>query len=294
MEKRTFLRKLTLGISAMSVQNITSFSKSLAELSETDYTMPALFVGHGAPMYVLDENKYSLAWRKIGAGMPKPKAIISISAHWLTRGKTLVTAMPKPKTIYDFGNFDDRLFELNYPASGAPQLAEEITKNVKYSPIHLDHDWGYDHGTWCVLYHMFPKANIPVIQLSIDYARDADYHFQLAKELAYLRKRGVLIMGSGNIVHNLRLIKFQEELMFDWAQEFDDRAKWLVDQGDFQSLIKYRQLGQAAHLSIPTPDHYFPLMYTLGLKTSRDKISYPTEGIAYGSTSMRSVMFSET
>ena len=224
--------------------------------------------------------------------MPRPRAILSISAHWLSRGKTLVSAAPKPHMIYDFGGFDDRLYDIKYPAPGSPELAHEISNTITSVPIGIDHDWGYDHGTWCVLHHMFPKADIPVLQLSIDYNKDGSYHFELARRLNFLRKKGVLIMGSGNIVHNLRRLIFSESAQYDWAIAFDEQSKQLMDDGDFKSLQKYEQLGREAQLSIPTPDHFFPLLYTLGLKTEDETVSYPIEGISYGSTSMRSVLIS--
>jgi 4,5-DOPA dioxygenase extradiol len=274
------------------MQNLRAFTNTVSTWEEQDSTMPILFVGHGAPTFVLDENKYSIAWRKIGQSLPTPRAIVVISAHWLTPGKTLITASPKPRTIHDFGGFEDRLYQMQYPAPGEPELASEISNQLQSVPVELDHDWGFDHGAWCVLYHMFPNADIPVLQFSIDYKRDGQYHYDLAKQLAFLRQRGVLVLCSGNIVHNLRQITFPESTSYYWAREFDEQAKHLMDQGDFQSLVNYHQLGTAAQLSIPTPDHYFPLLYALGLKSDRDGISYPIEGLAHGSISMRSVLIS--
>ncbi len=268
---------------------LNELKKLSDNLIEEDYTMPVFFIGHGAPLYALGNNPYVKAWRKAAEDIPKPKAIVSISAHWLTPGKTLVTAAPQPKTIHDFGRMDDRLFDMQYPAPGSPQLASEIRENISKVQVGLDHDWGYDHGTWCVLYHMFPEADIPVIQLSIDYAKAGDFHFSLAQELQFLRKKGVLIMASGNIVHNLGMLKFPENYAYDWAIQFDQEAKELMDNGDFQALVNWEKLGKEAQLSIPMPDHYFPLLYALGLKTKKDEISYPIEGMSYGSTSMRSV-----
>lgn len=294
MNRRSFIKSGII-LSTLSQSNkLEAFVKSTKDWSEVDRPMPVLFVGHGAPLYALDENKYSLAWRKIGSDIPTPKAIVCISAHWLTRGSTRVTAMPKPRTIHDFGRMDDRLFEMQYPAPGSPELAKDIADSIQSTHIELDHEWGFDHGTWCVLHHMFPKADIPVIQFSIDYREDAEYHFNLAKQLSYLRKKGIFIIASGNIVHNLREIVFQEEAAFDYAIEFDEISKNLMEKGDFKSLMNYNKLGQAANRSIPTPDHYFPLMYSLGLKTEKDELSFPIEGISYGSTSMRSVLISSS
>lgn len=274
----------------MGMGRLSTFAQSVQSWPDLDYIMPALFVGHGAPLYALGENKYSLAWRQLGQAIRTPKAVVCISAHWLTRGATKVTAMLKPRTIHDFGRMDDRLFEMTYPAPGSPGLAEEISHTIASPAIGLDHDWGYDHGTWCVLYHMFPTANIPVIQLSIDYNQDGTFHYELGQALQFLRKKGVFVIGSGNIVHNLRQLTFPESTAYDWAAEFDEKSQQLLDKRDFQSLVNYRRLGRSADLSIPTPDHYFPLLYSLGLAMSNDTISYPVTGLAYGSTSMRSVL----
>jgi len=251
--------------------------------------MPVLFVGHGAPLYTLEENKYSLAWQAIAKKMPRPKAIVCISAHWLTRG-TYVTAMPKPKTIHDFGGMDDRLYDIQYSAPGAPALATDIAKQLQDIHIGLDHEWGFDHGCWCVARWMYPKADIPMIQMSIDYPRGGAYLYDLAQQLAYLREKGVLVLCSGNIVHNLRRIRWDEPYAFDWAIEFDETSKQLIEKGDHASLIHYQKLGTAAELSIPTPDHYYPLLFALALQREKDQVQFPVDGIAYGSTSMRSVL----
>ncbi len=291
MNRRNFIKSAGIvGLSIAAMNNLNAFTNTVSNWKDTDATMPVIFIGHGAPLYALDDNKYSNAWKKIGQTVPKPKAILSISAHWLTPGKTLITAASKPPTIHDFGRIDDRLFEMQYPAPGDPTLAQEIAQNISKVAVGLDHDWGFDHGTWCVLHHMFPKADIPVLQFSIDYNQGADYHFELASQLTFLRKKGILILCSGNIVHNLSQLKFPESADYDWAIEFDETAKQLMDKGDFKSLLEYEKLGKAAKLSIPTPDHYFPLIYALGLKSEKDTISYPIEGISYGSTSMRSVL----
>ena len=279
-----------IGFSGIVMNNLSALYNTATVWDDTDSIMPVIFIGHGAPLYALDDNKYSIAWKQLGRTLPRPKAILSISAHWLTPGKTLVTATEKPKTIYDFGRIDDRLFKIDYPALGNPKLAQEITQSISQFKVSLDHDWGFDHGTWCVLHHMFPNADIPVLQFSIDYNKDANYHFELAKQLTFLRKKGVLIMCSGNIVHNLKELKFPESSSYEWAIEFDSLAKQIMNKGDFKKLINYEKLGKAAQLSIPTPDHYFPLIYALGLKSEGDNISYPIEGISYGSTSMRSVL----
>jgi 4,5-DOPA dioxygenase extradiol len=291
MNRRNFIKTTgIIGLTSAYMNDLRAFTNAVSEWKDVDAIMPVIFIGHGAPLYVLDDNKYSIAWKKIGQTVPKPTAILSISAHWLTPGKTLISASPKPKTIHDFGRIDDRLFEMQYPAPGDPKLAQEIAQKITRVDVDLDHDWGLDHGTWCVLHHMFPKADIPVLQFSIDYSKGAAFHFELANQLSFLRKKGVLIMSSGNIVHNLRQLKFPETASYEWAIEFDEKAKQLMDTGDFESLLNYEKLGKAAQLSIPTPDHYFPLIYALGLKSEKDIISYPIDGISYGSTSMRSLI----
>ncbi len=291
MKRRPFIKSL-LASTALLSMDLKTFANTLSENADDDLKMPALFIGHGAPTYVLGENKYNKAWKEIGKKIPTPKAVVCISAHWLTRGKTMVTAMPKPRTIHDFGGFPQAMYDMQYPAPGDETLAKEISNTIQNPHIELDHQWGFDHGTWTVLYHMFPNADIPVLQMSIDYNRDAQYHFDLAQQLQFLRKQGVLIVGSGNIVHNLSKLIFDEQEKFDWAIEFDETSKNLMEKGDFKSLINYQSLGNEALLSIPTPDHYFPLMYTLGLKTEKDQISFPVEGVSFGSTSMRAVLIS--
>lgn len=257
---------------------------------DQEETWPVFFVGHGAPTYALGDNVFAQRWREMGAELPRPRAIVCISAHWLTRG-THVTAMEHPRTIHDFGRFDDRLFEMQYPAPGEPDLAELIAKQVQMGDILLDHRWGLDHGTWCVLFHMFPEANIPVIQLSIDYAKPASFHYELGKQLRFLRKKGVFVVCSGNIVHNLRMFSFDDAPAYDWAIEFDRKVAELLEKGDHQSLVDYEKLGKSALYSVPTPDHYYPLLYALGLQDERDQVTYPITGLDMRSISMRSVFF---
>ena len=293
MERKKFIK--TLGAAAagtLLMNNLRSLAQTAGAWPDAEQPAPAVFIGHGAPLYALGNNPYVEAWRKLGQQFPRPRAIVSVSAHWLTPGSTRVSAVENPKTIYDFGRMDDRLYTLNYPAPGDPALAHFIANELADVPVHEDHEWGFDHGTWCVLYHMYPDADIPVIQLSIDYARGAEYHHELGRQLRFLRRKGVLVMASGNIVHNLRRLTFPESNAFDWAIEFDAQSKALIDAGDHKSLMAWESLGSAARLSIPTPDHYFPLMYALGLRAEGDEVSYPIDGIAYGSTSMRSVVFS--
>ncbi len=281
----------TTGMAAMGAVRM------LQELyDETDESMPALFVGHGSPMNGIEDNLFSNHWKKLGTSLPAPKAILVISAHWLTKG-TFVTAVEKPATIHDFGGFPKALFEAQYPAHGDPLLAKTITEMQSKFPIELDHEWGLDHGTWTLLKHMYPLADIPVLQLSIDYNQPADYHYSLARQLSSLRKRGVLIIGSGNMVHNLRMVDFnrlnEEHYGFDWALEINELFKQKIELGDHPSLIDYNNLHKAAQLAIPTPDHYYPLLYTLGLQQKNDDVSFFNDRAVAGSLTMTSVMLSQ-
>jgi len=256
--------------------------------------MPVLFVGHGSPMNAIEENEFVEGWRTIGRSFPKPKAILCISAHWETKG-TYVTAMEKPETIHDFGGFPKALFDVQYPAPGSPELAKEIKDSVNYTVIGSDNKWGLDHGCWSVLRQMFPNADIPVMQLSIDHYQPAIYHYELAKELAFLRKKGVLIVGSGNIVHNLRQIDWKNINVagtgYDWSIEANEKIKEFIIKGDHSSLINYRLQGKSFDLAIPTPEHFLPLLYTLALKEQNDKISFFNDKHVGGSLSMTSVVF---
>lgn len=289
MNRRDFIKNSIIAGAIMSGTDLRSFVNESEKWKSGDAIMPVLFIGHGAPMYTLTDNKYSRAWKKIASEIPKPKAILSISAHWLTRG-TFVNASPNPKTIHDFGGMPNELFEIQYPAPGVPELANDIASKITEPKVTTETEWGFDHGSWTVVRHMYPEADIPMLQLSIDYYQPAQYHYDLAKQLAYLRKKGVLILASGNIVHNLRMIKWEEKAQFDWAIEFDELSKKLIEKGDHKSLINWKDLGQAAQLSIPTPDHYYPLIYALALQGNKDKIEFPVDGVSYGSTSMRSVL----
>ncbi|MFM2202269.1 MAG: hypothetical protein RL040_1469 [Bacteroidota bacterium] len=263
--------------------------------AETDTLMPALFIGHGSPMNGIEDNLFSNTWKKLGTELPGPKAVLVVSAHWLTKG-TFVTAVDKPQTIHDFGGFPQELFNAQYPAPGAPELAKSISEMAVQPPIGLDHEWGLDHGSWTVLKHLYPKADIPVLQLSIDYNQPAQFHYELARQLASLRKRGVLIIGSGNMVHNLRMVDFaklnEDNYGFDWALELNEVFKSKILSGDHQSLIDYSTLHSASKLAIPTPDHYYPLLYTLGLQQSTDHINFFNDRAVAGSLTMTSVMLS--
>jgi len=253
-------------------------------------TMPVLFVGHGSPMNAIEDNEYSHAWEELGRALPRPRAILCVSAHWETAG-TLVTAMERPRTIHDFGGFPRALFEKLYPAPGSPELAEVVQQMVSGAPVGLDQTWGLDHGAWSVLCRMFPGADIPVVQLSLDHTQEPAYHYALGQALRPLRRKGVLIVGSGNIVHNLRLAVFRDQA-YDWAVEFDQTARDLILAGDHQALIHYESLGRSAQLSIPTNEHYLPLLYVLGAQEPGDQLRFFAESVTLGSISMRGVCIS--
>ncbi|ULQ58298.1 4,5-DOPA dioxygenase extradiol [Flavihumibacter rivuli] len=259
---------------------------------EQDRLMPVLFIGHGSPMNGIEDNDFSRGWKEMAGSIPEPKAVLVISAHWLTNG-TFITAMDTPRTIHDFGGFPEALYQVQYPAPGDPRLAAETAKLVSSTQVGLDHDWGLDHGAWTVVRHMYPGARIPVLQFSIDYGKPAAYHYALAKELMELRRRGVLVIGSGNMVHNLRMVAWDKldvpNYGYDWAIEMNQVFKDNILSGRHQELIHYQQMGAPALLSIPTPDHYYPLLYTLGLQTPKDAISFFNDHLVGGSLTMTSV-----
>lgn len=273
----------------MSLHNFKNWTDGL---SEEDEKHPVLFIGHGSPMNGIEDNEFSQTWAKMGQEIARPKAVLVISAHWLTRG-THITAMEAPKTIHDFGGFPQALFDVQYPAKGSPELAETASKLITSTNVGLDHDWGLDHGTWTVVRHMYPDADIPVLQLSIDYGMPPQYHYNLAKEIAALRKKGVLIIGSGNMVHNLRMVDWRKlnepDYGFDWAIEMNSIFKEKIGNGDHKDLVDYQNLNKAAMLAIPTPDHYYPLLYTLGLQDNKDSVSFFNDRMVGGSLNMTSV-----
>lgn len=277
----------TIGITTLS-----AFKNFTSDLKEEGPLMPVLFVGHGSPMNGIQDTEFSRRWTKMAKEIPVPKAVLVVSAHWFTKG-TKITAMDFPQTIHDFGGFPKELFAVQYPAPGNPGLAKEAAGMIKSAKVELDHDWGLDHGTWTIVRHMYPKADIPVLQLSIDYTKDAKYHYELAKELFQLRKKGVLIMGSGNLVHNLGMVAWdklnEDEYGYDWALNINAKFKSLIEKGDHSSLINYSALGKDALLAIPTPEHYLPLMYTLGLKGKSDSIAFFNDKAVAGSLTMTSV-----
>ena len=254
--------------------------------------IPVLFLGHGSPMNAIEENQFVQGFRNISREIPKPNAILCISAHWFTNG-TFVTAMLNPKTIHDFYGFPKELFEVNYPAPGSPELARETAELLLPEIVEEDHSWGLDHGAWSVIRHLYPNAEIPVIQLSIDYSKPPQYHFDLAKKLQKLREKGILIIGSGNIVHNLRMVDWKNintvGAGWDWAVEAREKTNnWLLD-GNFRNLIDYQKQGIALQTAVPSPDHYLPLIYSLGLKEKSENLSLFNDELIGGSLSMTSV-----
>jgi 4,5-DOPA dioxygenase extradiol len=253
--------------------------------------MPVLFLGHGSPMNAIEENEFVQGFRELGQTVPRPAAVLCISAHWETRG-TFVTAMPHPRTIHDFGGFPKALFDVQYPAPGSPELAREAKDLVKKTELGLDEKWGLDHGAWSVIKHLYPKADVPVIQMSIDYTKDPRYHFELASELSALRDRGVLIVGSGNMVHNLGLVEWRrlnETFAYEWAAEASEKMKGNILSGDFQDLLDYDKQGKAFELAIPSPEHYLPLIYALGLKKKDEDIRIFNDKPVAGALTMTSL-----
>lgn len=256
--------------------------------------MPAIFFGHGNPMYAIEPNRYTDAWRSLGESIPRPKAILSVSAHWYIRGAA-VTAMSHPRTIHDFGGFPQALFEVQYPAPGSPELARHVQQLLAPVDVHLDESetqgWGLDHGTWSVLKYAFPEADIPVVQLSIDATQSPEWHYGLAQRLTPLRDEGVLIIGSGNIVHNLRRLTWADDTPpYDWAQRFSDWVRSHLLAGNHRQLINYLAEGEDARLSVPTPDHYLPLLYVIAQQQAGEAVGFPVEGIEMGAIDMRAVV----
>lgn len=291
MDRKSFLKSLALLPLATCNMKLQDFPK-LIDTAPATATMPALFVGHGSPMNALEDNPFTKSLRKLGESFKKegqkPSAILVVSAHWLTQG-SFVNISPKPKTIHDFGGFPQALFDIEYPAPGSPEKAKETVDLSNL--IHETNEWGLDHGAWTILLHLFPEANVPVFQLSIDYHQPMQYHLDLARQLRSMREKGVLIIGSGNIVHNLRMSmpRFQtgDATPYDWAIEFD---QWVGDKiagGDYAALTNYEQVGNAGKLSVPTPDHYIPMLYTLGLANEKEAVQQVYEDVSFGGISMR-------
>ena len=290
MERKHFIKTIATG--AIGMTTLSAFKTFTSNLKEQELIMPVLFVGHGSPMNGIEDTEFSRRWTQMAAEIQTPKAVLVISAHWFTKG-TKITAMDFPQTIHDFGGFPKELFDVQYPAPGNPLLAKETRELLHSANVVLDHDWGLDHGSWTVVRHMYPNANIPVLQLSIDYTKDSQYHYDLANELYHLRKKGVLIIGSGNMVHNLRIVAWDKlndtEYAYEWATMINNKFKYLIEHGDHKSLINYSTLGREALLAIPTPEHYLPLLYTLGLKGTKDNVSFFNDKAVGGSITMTSV-----
>jgi 4,5-DOPA dioxygenase extradiol len=254
--------------------------------------MPALFVGHGSHVNAIEDNEFSMQWEKIGKELPEPSAVLVISAHWLSKG-TKVTAMENPKTIHDFAGFPKELYEVQYPVPGFPSLALETKNLIKSTPVELDHDWGLDHGTWSVVRRMFPEAKTPVLQLSIDYPQTGQFHYNLGKELVALRERGVLIIGSGNMIHNLRMVNWEKisepNFGYDWALELNSNLRTKIEKKEHADLIDYKRLGEGAKLGVPTPEHFFPLLYILALQSNSDNLELFNDQLVGGSLNMTSL-----
>jgi len=295
MDRKEFLKSLVLLPLAGAAMDIKDLPKITGSFGNTDQ-MPVLFVGHGSPMNAIEENEFVQGWRAVGKTLPKPNAILCISAHWETKG-TWLTAMEKPRTIHDFGGFPQELFDVQYPAPGDPELAKETRNIIKKTGTSLDEQWGLDHGCWSVLKRMYPLADIPVIEMSLDYSQPAQYHYELARELLPLRKKGILIIGSGNMVHNLRLVDWDKVsepgFGYDWAIEASEKMKKHILSNDHQSLINYREQGKAFNLAIPTPEHFLPLLYALALKEANDSIGLFNDKPVMGSLTMTSLKINQ-
>jgi 4,5-DOPA dioxygenase extradiol len=295
MRRRSLIAAGLAGVPLMSHSFAPASFGGLQSLPKTP-RMPVLFLGHGSPMNAIEDNDYRRSWQALGPEFgkrwPQPQMILCISAHWLTEGWHL-TAMDKPKTIHDFGGFPPELFAQQYPAPGAPQAAKEISRAITHPAVGLDHEWGLDHGTWSVLKPMFPAAQIPVLQLSMDYSRPPAEHFALGQQLRGLRERGVLIVGSGNIVHNLRATRFgaPENQAYDWAAQFDTATAAHIEKGDLPALADFQKLGQVAQLAHPTYDHYLPLLYAAGAADAKEPVKFFNTGYQAASISMRSAIW---
>lgn len=289
--KRKDFAKLLSATPLFMMNPIKALDDISAHFGKSD-RMPVLFLGHGSPMNAIEENEFVVGFRNIAKEIPTPTAILCVSAHWFTQG-TKVTAMQMPRTIHDFGGFPQELFQVQYPAPGSPALAKETSQILSPTLVELDEKWGLDHGAWSVIKHLYPQANIPVIQLSIDYTQPANYHFELAKKLSSLRQKGVLIIGSGNIVHNLRMVDFKnfnkDDYGYDWAREVRDKVNNYILDGNFNPLINYQAQGTAFQYAIPSPDHYLPLIYSLALKEKNETISLFNDKLMAGSLSMTSL-----
>jgi 4,5-DOPA dioxygenase extradiol len=288
MSRNEFIQSLTFTSILMTTTKLSALAGIVDALTPSS-RMPVLFVGHGNPMNAIEENEYVTGWRNMVSGFEKPKAILCLSAHWETKGN-YITAMEKPKTIHDFGGFPQALFDVQYPAPGNPKLAAETQELIRSAEVQSDFFWGLDHGCWSVIKQMYPKADIPVIQLSIDYSKPLRFHFDLAKELSSLRSKGVLIIGSGNMVHNLRRIDWQNEHSgYDWAIEANEGFKSMITNEKYDQLFDVQNVSEAFKLSVPSLEHYIPLLFSLGLKEKSDPLIFFNDALQMGSLSMTSL-----
>ena len=295
MNRKSFIKFLALLPVTGTAMKLNELNKVAQSFNSTD-KMPVLFLGHGSPMNAIEENEFVQGFRNVSREIPKPNAVLVVSAHWETKG-TFVTAMEKTKTIHDFGGFPKELYEVQYPAPGSPTLATETKGLVKKTEVGLDINWGLDHGAWSVVKHLYPNADVPIIQLSLDYTKSAQFHYELAMELRSLRGKGVLIVGSGNMVHNLRMVDWRRmneiNYGYDWAFEASEKMKTFILSGDHKQLINYQSQGKEFNLAIPTPEHYLPLLYSLALKNDNDEVSLFNDKAIAGSLTMTSVKISK-
>lgn len=291
MDRRQLLKSLTLTLTG-GIMKLNALNQLTSHFENTE-TMPLLFLGHGSPMNALADNTFTRGFREVSKQIGKPRAILCISAHWETRG-TYITAMDKPQTIHDFGGFPPALYQVQYPAPGSPELAKETKALVDTTEIQLTDDWGLDHGAWSVIKHLYPEADVPVVEMSIDFTRNPQYHFELGHALAALRRKGVLIIGSGNLVHNLRMVAWNlldtPGYAYDWAEEARTKMNDWILTGNHQPLVDYQKQGRAMQLAIPTPDHFLPLLYVLGLQNKQDQVELFNDQPLAGSLTMTSVM----
>ena len=290
MKRKDFLKVLPFLPLTGAMMNRNELDRMTRDLGRTE-RMPVLFLGHGSPMNAIEENEFVAGFRRVGSEISRPAAVLVISAHWETQG-TWVTAMQQPRTIHDFGGFPKALFEVQYPAPGSPELAKETKALVQKTEVGLDEKWGLDHGAWSVIKHLYPDADVPVLQMSLDYRQTPQWHYELAKELSALRRKGVLIVGSGNMVHNLGMVawhRLNEAFGYDWALEASEKMKSSIRSGDHQPLIQFRGQGKAFDLAIPTPEHYLPLLYALALQEKDEEAHLFNDQALAGSLTMTSV-----
>ncbi|MCB0515753.1 MAG: 4,5-DOPA dioxygenase extradiol [Chitinophagales bacterium] len=291
MNRKNFLKTLAILPLAGIGMNLKNLSKATQNFANTE-KMPVLFLGHGNPMNAIEENEFVSGFRKVGREIEKPTAILCISAHWETKG-TYVTAMENPRTIHDFGGFPQALYQVQYPAPGSPALAKDVSSIVTQTSVGLDDKWGLDHGAWSVIKHLYPNADVPIVQMSLDYSKPPQYHYELAKELAVLRQKGILIVGSGNMVHNLGMVAWNKlnetDYAYDWAAEANEKMKQYIINGNDAALVNYAAQGKAFQLAIPTPEHYLPLLYTLALRNNNEEVSLFNDKAVGGSLTMTSV-----